>query len=113
MLSYRGPLNPSSGWGNFACMNTNSDTNPSAEDVNKLYCIRVTRGDGPIDEQLAAAMREVNEASDRDPNSWHNNPAKQRAALEGLGKLLDEWEAENGPFSEEEMARAYASLYGE
>ena len=53
------------------------------------------------------------EASKRDPNRWHNNPAKKKAALEGLGKLLDEWEAENGAFTEEELARVRASMYGE
>ena len=78
-----------------------------------LYCIRVTRGDGQIDEQLAAAMEEVYKASAKDPNRWRNNPEKKRKALEGLGKLLDEWEAENGPFTEEELARASASMYGE
>ena len=44
-------------------------------------------------------MEEVYKASARDPNRWRNNPEKKRKALEGLGKLLDEWEAENGPFT--------------
>ena len=94
-------------------MNTNRETNLSTEEVDKLYCIRVTRGNGQMDPQLAAAMQEVYEASLRDPNSWDNNPEKHREALEGLGKLLDEWEAENGAFTEEELARARASMYGE
>ena len=94
-------------------MNTNRETNLSTEEVDKLYCIRVTRGNGQMDPQLAAAMQEVYEASLRDPNSWDNNPDKHREALEGLGKLLDEWEAENGAFTEEELARARASMYGE
>ena len=94
-------------------MNANRETNLSTEEVDKLYCIRVTRGSGQMDPQLAAAMQEVYEASLRDPNSWDNNPDKHREALEGLGKLLDEWEAENGAFTEEELARARASMYGE
>ena len=94
-------------------MNTNRETNLSTGEVDKLYCIRVTRGNGQMDPQLAAAMQEVYEASLRDPNSWDNNPDKHREALEGLGKLLDEWEAENGAFTEEELARARASMYGE
>ena len=61
--------------GYFDRMDTNRETDPSTEDVGKLYCIRVTRGNGPMDEQLAAAMREVNEAGDNDPNNWYNNPA--------------------------------------
>jgi hypothetical protein len=94
-------------------MNMNRETDPSTEEVDKVYCIRVTRGNGQMDPQLAAAMQEVYEASLRDPNSWDNNPDKQREALEGLGKLLDEWEAEHGAFTEEELARARASMYGE
>ena len=93
-------------------MDTNRDTDLSAGEIEKVYCIRVTRGNGQMDEQLAAAMEEVYEASSKDPNRWHNNPAKQREALKGLGKLLDEWEAENGAFTEEELARARALKSG-
>ena len=94
-------------------MDTSRETDLSDGKTEKLYCLRVTRGNGQMDEQLAAAMEEVYEASLRDPNSWDNNPDKHREALEGLGKLLDEWEAENGAFTEEELARARASMYGE
>ena len=94
-------------------MDMNQESDPSTEEAGKVYCIRVTRGNGQMDPQLAAAMQEVYEASLRDPNSWDNNPEKQREALEGLGRLLDEWEAENGAFTEEELARARASMYGE
>ena len=94
-------------------MNIHRETDQSTEELDKVYCIRVTRGNGQMDPQLAAAMLEVHEARLRDPNSWDNNPDKQREALEGLGKLLDEWEAENGAFTEEELARARASMYGE
>lgn len=94
-------------------MDMNRDTGPSTEEVDKIYCIRVTRGNGQMDTQLAAVMQEVYEASLRDPNSWENNPDKQQEALEGLGKLLDDWEAENGAFTEEELARARAGMYGE
>ena len=80
--------------------------------TGELYCIIVTPGDGQMDEQLAAAVEEVYRTSSRDPNRWHNNPAKRRKALEGLGKLLDEWEAENGAFTEEELARARALKSG-
>ncbi|MDE0171000.1 MAG: hypothetical protein OXS29_16085 [bacterium] len=65
-----------------------------------------------MDPQLAAAMQEIHEARLRDPNSSENNPDKQREALEGLGRLLDEWQEENGAFTEEELARARASMYG-
>ena len=80
---------------------------------DELYVMRITFGDGPMAPQLAAAMDEVYKASARDPNRWHNNPEKKRKALEGLGKLLDEWEAENGAFTDEELAEARAGMYGE
>ena len=72
----------------------------------------VTPGPGQMDEQLAAAMEEVYKASAKDPERWHNNPDKKREALEGLGRLLAEWQEENGAFTEEELARAHSSMYG-
>ena len=93
-------------------MNINREADPSPEEAGKVYCIRVRRGNGQMDPQLAAAMQEIHEARLRDPNSWENNPDKHREALEGLGRLLAEWQEENGAFTEEELARARASMYG-
>ena len=78
----------------------------------ELYCIIVTPGDGPMDEQLAAMLREYRQAFARDPELWHNNPEKKREALEGLGRVLADWEAENGAFTEEELVRARALKSG-
>ena len=78
----------------------------------ELYCIVVKPGDGEMDKGLASAMEEVHRASAADPNRWHNNPEKKREALEGLGKLLAEWQEENGAFTEEELARARALKSG-
>lgn len=36
--------------------------------------------------------------------------AAHRRRTEGLGKFLDEWQAEHGAFTEEEMARARRDL---
>ena len=82
------------------------------EPPERLYVIRVKGPVVPSDPDLAAAMEEVYEAADRDPNRWHNNPEKKRAAMEGWRELLDEWQAENGAFTEEERARARELLYG-
>lgn len=81
-------------------------------DNEKLYAIRVTHVNGPADPQLAAALEEVYAASARDPESWLNNPAKQREAREGFLNFIAEWQDENGAFTEEERARARAVLYG-
>lgn len=82
------------------------------EPPERLYAIRVKGRPKPKSPGLAAALDEMYAASDRDPGRFHNNPAKKREALEGLGRLLDEWQAENGAFTDEERARARAVLYG-
>ena len=99
--------------GYVAPMATTHETEHPAEPDQKLYIMRVTPGNGPISPEMAAALERVYKVSDNDPNRWHNNPTKKKAALEGLGKFLDEWEAENGAFTEEELPRAHAELYGE
>ena len=65
-----------------------------------------------MDPELAASLDDVRKAAARDPNRWRTNPEKKRKALEGMGKLLAEWQQENGAFTEEELARARASMYG-
>ncbi|MDE0171003.1 MAG: hypothetical protein OXS29_16100 [bacterium] len=94
-------------------MDNRRDAGVPDGETGKLYSIIVTPGDGQMDEGLAAAMEEFYQASAKDPNRWHNNPEKKRKALEGLGRLLAEWQEENGAFTEEELARARASMYGE
>lgn len=94
-------------------MTTTHETRASPKPEGKVYVIRVTPGNGPINPDMATALERVYKVTDNDPNRWHNNPANKKAALEGLGRFLDEWEAENGAFTEEELARAHAELYGE
>ncbi len=89
-------------------MDDNQTIGKFDEATDELYCIIVTAGDGQMDEQLAASLEEVYKASAGDPNRWHNNPEKKRKALEGLGRVLTEWQEENGAFTEEELARARA-----
>jgi hypothetical protein len=82
------------------------------EPPERLYAIHIKGPANPSDPVLAAALQEMYEAADQDPNRFRNNPEKAREAREGLGKLLDEWEAENGAFTEEELARARSVLAG-
>ena len=98
--------------GYVARMTTTPENERSAGPEEKVYVIRVTAGDGPMDPELAASLDDVRKAAARDPNRWRNNPEKKRKALEGLGKLLAEWQDENGAFTEEEMARARTLIYG-
>lgn len=93
-------------------MDGNNEGSMSDGATDELYCIIVTPGEGPIDEKLAEALREYREEFARDMERWHNNPEKKRRALEGLGRVLAEWQEENGAFTEEEMARARALKSG-
>ncbi len=79
---------------------------------DELCVMHTTFDDRPMEEQLAAALRESREVFAKDPEGWHNNPAKKREALEGLGRVLAEWQEENGAFTEEELARARARVSG-
>ena len=82
------------------------------EPPERLYAIRITGPANPSDPELAAALQEVYEAADRDPNRFHNNPEKAREAREGLRRFLDEFDAVYGGFTEEEIASAEAFLRG-
>jgi hypothetical protein len=82
------------------------------EPPERVYAIRITSPADPSDPVLAAALQEMYAAAARDPNRFRNNPGKAREAREGLKRLLEEWQAENGEFTEEERSRAQALLYG-
>lgn len=82
------------------------------EPPERLYTIRVEGPMVPGDPVLAAALQEMREAADRDPNRFRNNPERKREALEGFRRLIEEYEAEFGAFTEEEIARARLALYG-
>ena len=60
-----------------------------------------------LSEWLAQAA-EAKLNADRDPGILEEAAHTRRT--EGLGKFLDEWQAEHGAFTEEEMARARRDL---
>lgn len=59
-----------------------------------------------MDERLLAAVRQAADEEDVTLSAFLAEAARERVALLGLGRLLDEWERENGAFTEEEMAQA-------
>ena len=93
-------------------MKTEHKLDQTTEEAPKHYTILVTGSNGEMDPQLAESLEEYYKARDRDPNSRRNNPEKKRRALEGWEELIAEYEAEFGAFTEEELAEAYASMYG-
>lgn len=109
----RGVLNRVRGWGTLTGMETKQVREPAPEEAPKLYAIFVAGPNPEMDPDLAAAMEEIHQASLSNPDNFYNNPKKHRGALEGMGRLLDEWQEENGAFTNEEMEAARLSLYGE
>ena len=61
----------------------------------------------PLSEWLAQAA-EAKLNADRDAGILAE--AAHRRRMEGLGKFLDEWQAEHGAFTDEEMAEASRKL---
>ena len=100
-------------WGTLTGMDTKEAREPALEEAPKLYTIVVTGTNGEMDPGLAAAMEDVHEASLSNPDNFYNDPQKRREALEGLGRLLAQWQEENGAFTDEELEVARLGLYGE
>lgn len=64
-----------------------------------------------MDEDLLAVVREAAEEEDQTLSAFLAEAARERVALLGLGRLLDEWERENGAFTQDEMAEATEWLH--
>ncbi|MDE0376173.1 MAG: hypothetical protein OXK16_09450 [bacterium] len=94
-------------------MENKQASEPALEEAPKLYAIFVAGPNPDMDPDPAAAMEEIHQASLSNSDNFYNNPQKHQEALEGLGRLLDEWQEENGAFTEEELEAARISLYGE
>ena len=106
-------LNSVRGWGTLTGMETHQAPETALEEAPKLYAIVVAGTNPELEPDLAAAMEEIHQASLRNPDNFYNNPEKHREALEGMGRLLAEWQEENGAFTEEELEAARISLCGE
>jgi hypothetical protein len=63
-----------------------------------------------MDEGLLDAVRQAAEDEDVTLSAFLAEAARERVALLGLGRLLDDWERENGAFTEEELAEAAERL---
>lgn len=60
--------------------------------------------------ELAEAVRDAAEADAQNVSAWIADAARRRLASRGLRDVLCEWEAEHGPFSEDELAAARARI---
>jgi len=63
-----------------------------------------------FDPDLGDAVRAAARRSGRGLSGWLAEAAAARLRAEALAKFLDDWEAEHGEFTAEELARAAADL---
>lgn len=59
---------------------------------------------------LAADLREAAEQDGQRMSTWLADAARRRLKARGLREVVAEWEAINGPFTEEELATARKRL---
>ncbi|MXY75810.1 MAG: hypothetical protein F4Y40_01825 [Acidimicrobiia bacterium] len=74
-----------------------------------LVAIQIISMGGPADPVLADLMEKAFEAADR-RDRLRYGPEWRREAAEGFRKLMEEWQAENGAFTKEELRRGRAIL---
>lgn len=65
-----------------------------------------------LDAELAAAVRAAAESDGHNVSAWLADAARRRLALQGLGDIVADWEAEHGAFTEAELEAAAARLTG-
>lgn len=59
-----------------------------------------------LEAELAEAVRRAAEADAQNVSAWIADAARRRLASRGLRAVLADWEAEHGPFTEDELAAA-------
>jgi predicted transcriptional regulator len=59
-----------------------------------------------VDSELGQAVRQAAAAEGVSVSSWASEALADRVRRHSLRAFLDDWEAEQGPFTEEEMAEA-------
>lgn len=63
-----------------------------------------------LEAELAEAVREAADADAQNLSAWLAEAARRRLATRGLRDVIAEWEAEQGPFSDEELATARSRI---
>jgi hypothetical protein len=63
-----------------------------------------------FDPDLGDAVRAAAKRSGRGLSGWLAEAAAARLRTEALAEFLDEWEAEHGPLTAEELAQASAEI---
>lgn len=73
-------------------------------------CMNVDRFSVTMDPDLGAAVREVAARAGMSVSGWLAEAAADRLRNDLLGAALDAWEAEDGPFTDQELDSAAVAL---
>jgi len=63
-----------------------------------------------LDPQLGAAVRMAAKRAKVSLSTWIAEATADRVRNEALGRALDQWEAQDGPFTSDELAQATKAL---
>ncbi|HEU0089613.1 MAG TPA: hypothetical protein VFQ77_18540 [Pseudonocardiaceae bacterium] len=72
--------------------------------------MQVDRFSVTMDPELGSAVRDAAERAGMSVSSWLAQAAADRLRNDLLGAALDAWEAEDGPFGDEELDAAATTL---
>ncbi len=75
-----------------------------------MVCMQVDRFSVTMEPDLGAAVRDAAERAGMSVSGWLAQAAADRLRNDLLGAALDAWEAEDGPFGDEELDAAAATL---
>ncbi|MGH6628429.1 MAG: hypothetical protein ACREB3_01710 [Burkholderiales bacterium] len=75
-----------------------------------MVCMQVDRFSVTMEPDLGAAVRDAARRAGMSVSGWLAQAAADRLRNDLLGAALDGWEAEDGPFGDEELDAAAATL---
>jgi len=77
---------------------------------NTIVCMNVDRLSITLQPELGAAVRSAASRAGMSVSAWLAEAASDRLRNDILGEALDRWEAEDGPFGDDELDAASAAL---
>jgi hypothetical protein len=75
-----------------------------------MVCMNVDRMSITLDPSLGAAARKAAKRAGVSLSAWIAEATADRVRNEALGLALDRWEAEDGPYTADELAAAAEAL---
>ena len=75
-----------------------------------LVCMNVERMSITMDPRLGAEVRKAAKRAGVSLSAWIAQATADRVRNEALGRALDRWEAEDGPYTADELSSAAEAL---